>query len=106
VAPARAWRITDGFTLAFPFVPVAVVVLAVVVVVVLAATGGIALGKVFSAVVSVAGFLSAPGAADRGVISAPPPAAAWVAAGTSLFQRFVTIAPATALSATKPASAA
>jgi hypothetical protein len=62
-------------------------------------------GKVFSAVGSVAGFLSAPGAADRGVISAPP-AAVCTTAGASLFERFATIAPPKALSATKPATAA
>ena len=91
-AAARPWRITAGL---HPGLRLRVRVAVVVVVVVVvgdgfAATAGIAVvdGRVFSAVGSVAGFLSAPGAADRGVISARA-AAACRAAGSSPFQRFV-----------------
>jgi hypothetical protein len=111
-----------GFARAFPFpdFPVAAAGVAFDPAAPVAATAGIVVdGIVFSAVVSVAGFLSAPGATDRGffltLVAAVSRMAAvsWVMAGSSwvgatppLLQRFVTTPPPTAHSTKKAPAAA
>jgi hypothetical protein len=84
------------------------VALAVEVVAPLAAptAGSVVEGIVFSAVGLVAGFLSAPGTTDRGLICTLAAAVSCLGAAPPPLQRFVIAPPATANSAKKPASTA